>query len=85
MARAKRPPVLSLVQPQPEQRDELRGRMDKLALSIADSLLAADANVAEQIAGLKVLAAYHTSKRGVDAPVGHMFDTYRSAMSAEEE
>ena len=85
MARTKRSPVLALVQPQPEQRDELRSRMDKLALAIADSLLLADANVTEQIAGLKVLAAYHNSKRGGEAPVGNAFDTYRSALRAEED
>jgi len=86
MARSKgAPPPLTLVPPAEIASDPLRQKLDKLALDLADSLMGRDTPVAERIAGLKALAAYHDSKGGGKAPAKNAFDTYRSAIGAQEE
>jgi hypothetical protein len=88
MARAKRgTAVLSLVKTPPaEEQDELRLRLDELALAIADQLLTPDAGVNDRISGLKVLAAYHDSKRrSGETPTRNMFDVYRERTSAAKD
>jgi hypothetical protein len=68
-------PVLTVI---PKSQEGLRAKLDKLALSLADSLLSKDVPIPDRIAGLKALAAYHNGKGG-DAPRS-AFDTYRQAM-----
>ena len=86
MARSKgAPPPLTLVPAAEIAADPLRQKLDKLAFDLADSLMDRDTPVAERIAGLKALAAYHDSKGGGKAPAKNAFDTYRSAIGAQEE
>lgn len=90
MARAKRTPAsLTLVPAADSPKDELREKLDALALDLADQLRTDhDIPITEKLSGLKVLTEFWKSDKrqsGQTAKPKDAFEGYRRQIAGEDE